>query len=353
VLAADSLAQTASGIARVARLMARVIAEEAAQGRIEAEALVLRGDEGSDLGLRVTTASGSRLRFVTAVHRAALVPSYFVYDFTGIARAHPRLPGLARPYLTWIHGIEVWEGAEEKRVARARTARILLANSAYTVARARALHGGLEHAQVCWLATESDQPAARPSAPRSPTIAILARLDDGGGYKGHRELIACWHEVVARVPGAKLQIVGDGPGRAVIERWVAASPARAEIELKGLVSEDELSRVLDACSALAMPSRGEGFGLAYVEAMRHGVPVIGSVHDAAREVNADGVTGFNVDLDRPGELGARVVQVLSEPALGRALGQGALQRWQDEMRFARFAERFRPLLRSLWGERED
>jgi phosphatidylinositol alpha-1,6-mannosyltransferase len=331
--------------------MGRVIAEEAAEGRIEAEALVLRGDEAGDLGLRVKTASGSRLRFLAAVHRAALAGSYFVYDFAGIARAHPRVPGLARPYLTWIHGIEVWEDAEEKRLARARVARVLLANSAYTVARARSLHRGLSHAQVCWLATESDEPAARPSALRAPAIAILARLDEGGGYKGHRELIACWHEVVARVPGAKLQIVGDGPGRSVIERWVAASPARTDIELKGLVSEDELNRVLDACSALAMPSRGEGFGLAYVEAMRHGVPVIGSVHDAAREVNVDGVTGFNVDLDRAGELSARVVQVLSEPELARALGEGALRRWGDEMRYARFAERFRPLLRSLWGER--
>ena len=71
---------TASGIARVARLMARVIADEAAQGRIQAEALVLRGDEGCDLGLRVTSAGGSRPRFVAAVHRAALAGGYFVYD---------------------------------------------------------------------------------------------------------------------------------------------------------------------------------------------------------------------------------------------------------------------------------
>jgi len=331
--------------------MARVIAEEAAAGRIDAEALTLRGDEGGDLGLKITTASGSRPRFVAAVHRAALAGSHFVYDFTGIARAHPRLPSLARPYLTWIHGIEVWEEAEEKRLARARAARILLANSAYTVARARALHGGLEHAQVCWLATESDQPAPPPSTPRAPAIAILARLDERGGYKGHRELIACWHEVVARVPEATLTIVGDGPGRAVIEHLVAQSPARSRIHMLGLVPEDELNGVLSRCSALAMPSRGEGFGLAYVEAMRHGVPVIGSVHDAAREVNEDGVSGFNVDLDRPGELSARLTELLSQPALARTLGLGAQQRWHEHMRYARFAERFRPLLRSLWGER--
>jgi len=331
--------------------MARVLADEAAAGRIEVTALTLRGDEGGDLGLAITSSHGSRARFVSAIHREAVHASCFVYDFTGIARAHPRIPPLNRPYLTWIHGIEVWEGAEEKRLARARAARVLLANSEYTLARARALHGGLAHAQVCWLATESDLPAPVPAAARVPTIAILARLDEGGGYKGHRELIACWADVVDRVPEAKLKIVGDGPGRGVIEAWVASSRACDRIELAGLVSEAELHRVLSECSALAMPSRGEGFGLAYAEAMRHGVPVIGSVHDAAREVNADGRSGFNVSLDHPGELSARLIELLSQPELAHALGEGARSRWYDEMRFTRFAQRFLPVLRSLWGER--
>lgn len=352
VLAADSLAQAANGIARVARLMARVLAREVAAGRIEAEALVLRGDEGSEIGLPVASARGSRARFVAATHRAALRASCFVYDFTGIARAHPRLPALDRPYLTWIHGIEVWEAAEEKRLARARAARVLLANSAYTLERARALHGGLAHAQVCWLATEGDEPPPPPALQRTPTVVVAARLDADGGYKGHRELIAAWPEVVARVPAARLLIVGDGPGGAWIDGLIAASPVRASIERAGFVPERELQRVLTASAALAMPSRGEGFGLAYVEAMRHGLPVIGSVHDAAREINLDGVTGFNVDLDRPGELARRVIDVLAQPELAAALGRGAHARWREHMRFTRFAERFRPLLRSLWGERE-
>lgn len=347
----DSLAQTASGIARVARLMARVLAEEAAAGQIEVEALTLRGSEGAELGLPVRSADGSRARFIAATHQAARRASCFVYDFTGIARAHPRVPLLNRPYLTWMHGIEVWEQAEEKRLARARAARVLLVNSEYTLARARALHEGLSHAQVCWLATEDDEPAPERAAPRDGTVVILARLDERGGYKGHRELIACWPEVVRRVPSARLTIVGDGPGRSVIEHLARTSEARDRIELLGLVPERELHEILSRCSALAMPSRGEGFGLAYAEAMRHGVPVIGSVHDAACEVNADRLSGFNVDLDRPGELPGRIVELLAQPTLARALSLGARQRWHDHMRYTGFAERFRPLVRSLWNVR--
>src|SRR5690349_8702621 len=181
LLAAESLEQGASGIARVARLMARVLAEEAARGQLHAEAIALRGG-GSDLALPVRSAHGSRARLLAATHRAALDHSHFLYDFSGIARAHPRVG--TRPYLTWIHGIEVWEEAEEKRLARARAAHTLLANSQYTLERARRLHRGLDHAQVCWLATESDEPApAGLARARRPIIAIVSRLDAGGGYK--------------------------------------------------------------------------------------------------------------------------------------------------------------------------
>jgi phosphatidylinositol alpha-1,6-mannosyltransferase len=180
---------------------------------------------------------------------------------------------------------------------------------------------------------------------------ILGRLDEGGGYKGHCELIEAWPEVVRRIPEACLTIVGDGPGRDVIEGLARASAARERIALTGLVPERELHEILSRCSALAMPSRGEGFGLAYAEAMRHGVPVIASVHDAAREVNADRVSGFNVDLDQPGELSGRIVELLAQPALARVLSLGARQRWHDHMRYTRFAERFRPIVRSLWNVR--
>lgn len=345
LLVADSFEQGANGIARVARLMARVLAEEIALGHVEGEAVALRGG-GEGLPIEVRSMRGSRIALVAAVHRAALTHSHFLYDFTGIARAHPRIGALARPYLTWIHGIEAWEDAEEKRLARARGADTLLANSQYTLERAQASHRGLEHAEVCWLATERDD-AGDPRESRNshaPIVTILARLDEGGGYKGHRELIACLPEVLARVPDARLRVIGKGPGREVIGKLVADSPVRAQIDMVGFVPEHALGRLFAESAVLAMPSRGEGFGLAYAEAMRHAVPVIGSVHDAAREVNVSGVTGYNVDLAQPGELAARIVELLTQPELARAMGRAAQAHWTAELRYSCFAARFRPIL---------
>jgi phosphatidylinositol alpha-1,6-mannosyltransferase len=177
---------------------------------------------------------------------------------------------------------------------------------------------------------------------------IVARIDEQGGYKGHRELIACWPNVVSRVPAARLRIVGSGPGREVVGGLVRESPARASIDLLGFVPEHALPRLFQQSAVLAMPSRGEGFGLAYAEAMRHGVPVIASVHDAAPEINLDGVTGFNVDLDQGQALPQALIRLLSQPELARSMGRAAQQHWREELCYSRFADRFLPILRSLW-----
>src|SRR5579884_1797942 len=218
-LAAESLAAGDGGIARVARLMARVLAEGAAAGGPAARAVTFRGAAAGPPGLPVRSAGGSRARFALAAHAAAWGCSHFLYDFLGTARAHCRLPFLRRPCLAWAHGIDVWEGARPVRLRAARRADVLVANTAHTRDRAERLHGGFGRARVCWLATEHDDPPPpRPRGDGPPTVLIVGRLDPGGGYKGHAELIDAWPHVVGAVPGARLLVVGGGPGLATLRR---------------------------------------------------------------------------------------------------------------------------------------
>jgi phosphatidylinositol alpha-1,6-mannosyltransferase len=347
-LGVESLRRGASGIARVARLVARVLGDEVRAGRLQAQAIVLNDDDAAtDLGIPVRTMRGSRAAFVSAMHLAAASTSHFIYDFGGIARAHPRVPPLRRPYMVWIHGIEIWEQARADRLRRAQRADVLVSNTDHTRTRAAALHAGLEHAQTCWLATEEDTAPDASVDPAPPTALVLARLDAAGGYKGHRELIEAWPSVLRSSPEARLVIAGDGPGMPVIRAWADASPARHRIELRGFVSEAALDRLWLETSLLAMPSRGEGFGLVYIEAMRRAVPVLASIHDAGTEVNRHGDTSYNVDLDAPGQLVERLTSLLARPDERRRLGLAARARWQAHFRYSAFAQRFRPLLHEL------
>ena len=202
----------------------------------------------------------------------------------------------------------------------------------------------MRRARVCWLATEvDDAPPPGPPPAHPPTVLVVGRLEPYRD-KGHAALIDGWPTVVSAVPDARLLIVGAGPGLDTVRRRAAASPAAALIEVPGFVPETEMEGAWSRASVFAMPSRGEGFGLVYIEAMRQGLPVIASVHDAAPEINLDGHTGYNVDLDEPGALPERIIHVLRHPAAAARLGANGRSRWYDHFRFSAFRERFRPIL---------
>lgn len=343
--ATESLAAKDSGIGRVARLCARVIAEKVQQGECSMRLLALNDSESlPDWGEPTIPARGSRLRFVWEANQALLSCTHFLYDFLGMARAHNKLPWPRRPFMVWIHGIEVWPGSDPNRLIVAKQAQRLVVNTHYSRQRAADYNPIYADARVCWLATETDDPLPpRSIPPKQPTVLILGRMDTQS-YKGHPELIACWPKIVDKIPDARLVIAGGGPGRDVYQALAASSPVSHRIEFRGFVPEDNMSSLWQETSVLAMPSRGEGFGLVYIEAMRQGIPVIASIHDAAQEVNVHSETGFNVDLDQPDELPHRILQLLEQESLALKLGQQGQQRWSDHFTYRAFQQRFAPIL---------
>src|SRR5262249_16149062 len=130
LLAAESLSAGNSGIARLARLMAKILAEELAADRLLVDAVALSDcAPANGIGVPSRPMGGSRARFVWSVQNAALRCSHFLYDFLGMARAHCRLPFVRRPHLVWIHGIDVWENTFPVRIRTARAADRLVSNS--------------------------------------------------------------------------------------------------------------------------------------------------------------------------------------------------------------------------------
>lgn len=340
-LGAATLAAGNGGIARVARMSARAIAE---RGHPLMMASFL-DKKPENFGTWSSAPShNSKAGFAARCHLAALRCGEAIYDSAGIARGAPRLPGLNRPYAVWMHGIEVWEALRPASAQALRNADLVLVNSHFTLQRFQALHGPLPTAKVCWLATEEDD-APPPAGPKShpPTALILGRLVQSENYKGHSELIAAWPRVVAAIPDARLVIAGSGTGLPEVKAQALASPAAANIDLLGFVPEERLPELWRGCDLFAMPSRREGFGLVYIEAMRFGIPVIASVHDAAPEVNIDGETGFNVSLDDQAALPERLIQILANRGLAASMGAAGYRRWHEHFRYSAFQSRFNTL----------
>jgi phosphatidylinositol alpha-1,6-mannosyltransferase len=284
------------------------------------------------------------------VFRQSLGKTHFIYDACHLAQVH-LLPGLGRkPFLTFLCGIEIWENAQPGYVRSARRARMLLPISRYTLERAERVHGPFPQAHICWLATEADE-LPPPAPPRSgpPQVLIVARLGETEN-KGHRELIDCWARVVQAVPQATLRIVGRGSGMAALQDRAARSPAAAQISFAGFVPDSHLEKLYQEATLFCMPSRQEGFGLVYIEAMRHGLPVVASIHDAAPEVVLEGETGYTVSLDRPDQLPERLIHLLRNPDLAQQMGEAGRHRWREHFRYSAFRDRFRPLLHQFLSQ---
>jgi phosphatidylinositol alpha-1,6-mannosyltransferase len=334
---AGTVAEGAGGIATVARLSIRALGDMGIRPR--ALSLLDRGRINVH-GCAVAGCQGQRPLFAARTLWNAWRSDIALYDALGVSRAHPKV-GPTRPVAAWIHGVEVWHGLTPAYRRALERLDLVLCNSHYTLERHQEMHGPLPQARVCRLATEEDEsPPRRAAFNGRPLALIVGRIDASEGLKGHAELIASWPRVVAAVPNARLLIAGGGSGVEALRKRIAASPVGDSIELMGFVAAALLPSLFERAHVFAMPSRQEGFGIAYVEAMRYGLPCIASSHDGGQEVNVDGSTGFNVNLNRRDELAERLIALLSDSDLAQRMGENAEKRWRENFRYSAFAVSF-------------
>ncbi len=121
-----------------------------------------------------------------------------------------------------------------------------------------------------------------------PTILTISRLRDT--YKGHDVLIDALASVRETLPDASLVVIGDGPLRGALEQRARSLGLCAAVSFLGAVSDEARDKWLRRADVFAMPSRlpgtgraGDGFGIVYLEAAAHGMPVVaGNVARRAR-----------------------------------------------------------------------
>jgi phosphatidylinositol alpha-1,6-mannosyltransferase len=183
----------------------------------------------------------------------------------------------------------------------------------------------------------------------SRAVVIVARMSSAERYKGHDALLDAWPAVVARQKDAQLVVVGGGDDLPRLEAKARDLGVAGRVLFTGYVDEPGLAAIYGRAAALAMPSRGEGFGLAYLEAMAHGLPCVGSIHDAAGEVIQDGATGFLVDQADIQALADRVTLLLDDEARRRAMGEAGRRLVAERFTAERFAGRLLALIDGALG----
>ncbi len=142
----------------------------------------------------------------------------------------------------------------------------------------------------------------------SPVIGIIARLSS---VKGHTYLVSAMREVVARFPRARLLIAGEGQTKDAL-----VSQARSLGIENNVTIIDELEDTRDALSAMdifVLPSLEEGLGLALMEAMAAGIPVIGSDIGGIRTLICDRHSGLLTRPKDPQSIAQAIIYLLENP----------------------------------------
>jgi glycosyltransferase involved in cell wall biosynthesis len=140
--------------------------------------------------------------------------------------------------------------------------------------------------------------------------------------KGIRNLVAAFARVVEQVPGARLVVAG---AHAPPETVLASFPegARAAVYVAPPATEEELLAVMQESAAMVLPSLYEGFGIAFLEAMAVGVPVIGTPTGGMADLIESGVNGLLVPHHDRDALAEAMICLLREPEQRAALGRAA------------------------------
>jgi len=336
LLSTQSLAPGNGGICAVARITASALLDRC---RIE----VLACQDTSDHRIEtipVRSFGNRRLRFLLANLAASQRATHVIYDFAGTARAHVDLPFRRRPYAVWVHGLEVWDASPRKYLRAVSDASLILANSAYTIARANGMLPSNVEIMTCPPGTPQDTPPGRIGPPDGPPTVMLLGRADGLFAKGHDILIEVWPDVVSAVPDARLLLVGGGNALGRVRDLARVSSVCNSIEIAGFVPDNALDAYWGRAAVFAMLGYTEGFGLVYIEAMRRGLPVIASTDDAGQEINIDGKTGFNVPCKDKWRLTEVLVMLLRNRDLARCLGAAGHLRWNEQYAFSAFKHRF-------------
>lgn len=162
------------------------------------------------------------------------------------------------------------------------------------------------------------QPLSPVRDDRPPTIVCVAALRR---EKGHDVLVRAFRAVKAQVPDARLVLVGGGQLEPDITRAVQEMGLAGSVQVTGLVAD--IWPYLAAADVFALASLSEAYGIAVVEAMAAGLPVVASAVGGIPELVAPGVTG---ELFPPGDadaMAAHLVALLTSPERRASMGAAA------------------------------
>ena len=289
---------------------------------------------------------------IIIAHINFVLVAYLLQKFLGI------------PYMAIGHGVEVWKKPNDRVKAALRNAAKLMAVSSFTRARMSEVLG-LSIDRIGLLPNTFDPSdfKIRPKPrfllkryglrPDQPIILTIARLASAERYKGYDQVLKALVSVRERFPDVCYVLGGRGQDRSRVLNLISKLGLTNNVILAGYIRDEELPAHYNLCDVFAMPSKGEGFGIVFLEALACGKPVIAGGKDGSIDALLNGKLGVLVDPDNSSQLAEAITHVLARDHLFEILKEPNKLREEvvDAYGYPRFVARLKELLGGVIRER--
>ena len=225
------------------------------------------------------------------------------------------------PYWILVYGVDAWDVQQPLKRRALRSASCVVSIGDYTRDRL-ILEQNLSKSKIPLLPVTFDSSHFRVDVkpnyllaryglkPNQPTILTVARLSEEDQYKGYDQILKSLATIRQAIPDVHYVLVGKGGDRPRIEALIQSLNLQDYVTLAGFVPDEELCDHYNLCDVFAMPSKGEGFGIVYLEALACGKPTLGGNQDGAIDALVNGELGVLVDPDDVDEIAQSLTLML-------------------------------------------
>ena len=184
--------------------------------------------------------------------------------------------------------------------------------------------------------------------PEDKVVLTVGRLASTERLKGYDEGIQAMARVCHRIPNARYVLAGKGDDMERLREVAHECGLGDRLIMPGFIAEEDIVPLFNACDLFILPSRKEGFGIVFLEAMGCGKPVIGGNRDGSMDPLCDGKLGTAVDPED--------VEALSEAILAHLEGRMPPERSDpaslraesiDRFGFKRFRDRLAEVMSTV------
>lgn len=273
--------------------------------------------------------NGDKLKFFVRSLKAMMSANTIIASHIHLAPLLYLFLGItSKKIVLQVHGIEVWRNLSFFQKALLKKADQIIAVSEHTKDSIIKLHQ-VNPERISVLNNcldpffEAPQTFQKPEyltlkyklKPKQPILFSLSRLAFGEQYKGYDKVIAVFPELKKCYPDIRFLIGGKGDRLEIerIQNKIAQLQLENQVELIGFIHEDELQQYFLLSDAFVMPSSGEGFGIAFIEAAANGCNVLAGNQDGSVDALRNGELGILVNPNDEAEILKGLKLVLEKP----------------------------------------